>query len=42
MTKITLAIPSGKKGMAQKLDTEISTASNIQDSNHRNSVVEGL
>lgn len=42
MTKITLAIPSGKKGMAQKLDEEISSAHNIQDQNHRNSVVTGL
>jgi len=42
MTKITLAIPQGKKGMSAKLDEEISSAANIKDANHRNAVVEGL
>lgn len=42
MTKITLAVPQGKKGMSAMLDEEISSASNIQDSNHRNAVITGL
>jgi peptide subunit release factor 1 (eRF1) len=42
MTKITLAIPKGKKGMSAMLDSEISSASNIQDANHRNAVISGL